>query len=47
MGVECVQVAKSGGNTRAGGPEHVVTRVWLPAAGTWGGEKSEIIVREK
>ena len=33
-GVECVQVAKPGRNTRAGGPEHVVTRVWVLAAGT-------------
>ena len=29
-----VQVADPGRNTRGGGTEHVVTRVWLPAADT-------------
>ena len=43
----CVQVTDPGRNTRAGGTEHVVTRVWVLTADTWDRAKSEIIVREK
>ena len=43
----CVQVTDPSRNTRAGGREHVVTRVWVLAADAWDRAKSEIIVREK